>query len=674
MAMSKFHRFVTVVICLSSIVLACATVRVIHQKTARNVALAPLFTDNMVLQQGKPCPIWGTGEPGGMVIVKLAGQEEQTTVGADGHWRVTLTPPAAGGPYTLQVNDREIRNVLVGEVWVCSGQSNMEFQLRRANNAKAEIEAANYPQIRLFTVQRNTAPVPIDSIITDGWQVCSPQSIADFSAVAYFFGRYLHQQLQVPVGLIHTSWGGTPAESWTSQATLKMIPDFAPRVTFIQEHADSLTHAYVNYLKSMELYREQQKVWMEKVLSLDKGTHETIPWFSTELNDDAWKTMHVPTKWESQHIGLDDFDGVVWFRKHITIPNNWVGQPLTLNMGPIDDADVTWFNGVEVGNMHHAGRLRTYKIPGSIVRAGDNVLAVRVMDVGGHGGFGGESQSYNLTNEAGEALDITGDWAYTVSVNLMNVPRSMKRPRSPGWMPSFLYNAMIHPLIPYGIQGAIWYQGESNASRAYQYRYLFPAMIADWRRNWGQGDFPFYFVQLANFMAVKPEPAEDTWAELREAQTMALALPNTGMAVIIDIGEADDIHPKNKQDVGKRLALNALAQTYGKDIPYSGPMYQSMQIEGDNIRLTFNHVYDGLKAKGGKLTGFAIAGEDRHFVWADAVIDGNTVVVSSPAVPNPVAVRYGWASNPVCNLYNSAGLPASPFRTDSWPGITVGRK
>jgi sialate O-acetylesterase len=579
----------------------------------------------------------------------------------------------AGGPFEMNISGKEtitLKNVMVGEVWICSGQSNMEWTVSSTNNAEQEILEAGYPDIRLLTVTKSALPVPSANVPSDGWHICSPQTVPAFSAIGYFFGRNLQENLNLPIGLIHTSWGGTPAEAWTSQAMLKTLPDYVGVVNNIEKNVDSLINAYQDYTNWQKKWAQKMDQWIEQVIAQDKGNQEN--WAAADYEFVSWKTMQVPGLWEMK--GLPGFDGIVWFKKEVMFDKSWTGQDLILHMGPIDDIDVTWFNGVKLGSETLYNKEREYTVPASAIKEGRNVITVSVMDHGGGGGLYGDANLYYL--KAGKKIqDLSGDWAYQVSTDMEKIPGDLKRPTSPAYKPSFLYNAMIHPLIPYGIQGAIWYQGESNADRAYQYRTLFPAMIQDWRKNWQQGDFTFLFVQLANYMAVKPQPADDAWAELREAQTMTLSLPNTGMAVIIDIGEANDIHPRNKQDVGYRLALNARNLVYGEDVPYSGPLYHSMKIEQDKIRIFFDHVNDGLAVKAGaKLQGFAIAGEDKKFVWANAEIDGETVVVSSPQVERPVAVRYAWASNPVCNLYNSADLPASPFRTDNWPGITVGNK
>ena len=509
-----------IVLILSSILLL-----VIAGAAVADIKLPAIIGDNMVLQQGGKVPIWGWADPGEEVTAGVSWNNTKLAVKADkdGKWTIKINPPKAGGPYEMTLtgkNTINIKNILVGEVWVCSGQSNMQMSVQSSNNAEQEIAEAGYPNIRLFSVKLTVAEKP-QSDCVGNWSECSPKTVPNFSAAAYFFGRELHKQLNVPVGLIHTSWGGTPAESWTRREVLEADADFVP---IVKRYDD----AVAKYPQAMEEYKQKLLEWKEA----------------------AEKAMTAGEK-----------------------PPRRPGEPF----GP--------------GNPN---------------------------------------------------------------------------------APAGLYNAMIAPLIPYGIQGAIWYQGESNAGRAYQYRTLFPAMIKNWRDDWGQGQFSFLFVQLANFMQTKTEPAESAWAELREAQTMTLALPNTGMAVIIDIGDAVNIHPTNKQDVGKRLALWPLAGIYGKKLVYSGPLYKSMKVDGNSIVLSFDHAGGGLVAKGdGQLKGFSIAGADRKFVWADAKIDGNTVVVSSDKVSEPVAVRYAWADNPVCNFYNKEDLPASPFRTDEWPGVTV---
>ncbi len=659
----------------------CKTASFEEAAPASNIKLPALFTDNMVLQREMKMPVWGWADPGGKVAVSIDTLEAEAIAGDDGRWMARLGPLPAGGPYNLTVAGEEtvkLTNVMVGEVWVCSGQSNMQWPARlgrrSAADAEQEIAAAKHPNIRLFSVPMVTSFVPRDDCKSKGWAVCNPETVPEFSAVGYFFGRYLHKQLDVPVGLIQSAWGGTVAEAWTSESALKTLPDFKPKLARMA--------AILPRLDEMEReYRRKVADWEAALDGHDAGYWNNEPvWAEPGFDASGWESMDLPQVWEN--AGLERFDGFVWFRKEVEIPAADAGKPMTLRLGPINDMDRTWFNGTKVGSLEIPNRWNTprvYDVSGDLVKPGRNVITVRVYDTGGNGGVCGNAEQLKLVVAGAEesAIPLAGPWLYKPGLDMRTVPGKPRPPairmNNPN-VPTVLHNAMISPLIPYGIRGAIWYQGESNAGRAYQYRTLFPTMIQDWRANWEQGDFPFLFVQLANFQQVKPEPGDDEWAELREAQSMALSLPNTGMAVTIDIGEANDIHPRNKQDVGKRLGLAARAIVFDEKIVYSGPIYESMRVEGNAIRLRFNHVGGGLVAKGEQLKGFAIAGDDRKFVWADARIEDDTVVVESDEVRNPVAVRYAWAINPVCNLYNKDGLPASPFRTDDWPGITRGKK
>lgn len=637
--------------------------------------LNPLFMDNMVLQREKPVPIWGWTTPGQKVTVQVAGKSASAVADAQGQWRAKLAPLPVGGPYTLTVSGPEnvrLTNILVGDVWVCSGQSNMEMGIGNVNNAEQEIAQADYPQIRLFTVPKHVALATQPTTLPGGqnreaqWLACSPDNIrvgdwAGFSAVGYFFGRALYRNVKVPIGLIHTSWGGTPAEAWTSaEALAAALPEFRPSVTALEEARTS---------NSALAYAQRLAAWYAKN---DTGSQANLQNADADVSN--WKSMNLPTNWEK--AGLPDYDGVVWFHKEITLPDGAAGKAGTLHLGPIDDMDTTWVNGVRVGGLERYDLSRDYKLPAGVLKAGRNVIAVRVLDTGGDGGIWGKPEQMTLEVDGNDTVSLAGPWLYKATLELKSAPAVPQNFNGDQNAPTVLYNGMIAPLIPYGIKGAIWYQGESNAGRAYQYRTLLPTMIKDWRTRWNQGDFPFYIVQLANFMAHDTEPRDDAWPELREAQMLtAEHVSNSGQAVIIDIGDEKDIHPKDKQDVGERLALVALARTYGQKIEYYGPLYKSMKVEGDKIRLSFIHQGGGLVARGGdKLTGFAIAGEDKKFVWADAIVDGETVVVSAPQVSHPVAVRYAWSNNPVCNLYNQAGLPASPFRTDTWPGVTLNSK
>lgn len=638
------------------------------QPRASEVTLSALFTDNMVLQRGQEVPVWGKATPGGVVMVSINDIVETAGAAEDSTWEVRLPAMEAGGPYTLSVwgtEEQVLENVMVGEVWVASGQSNMEWSVQNANDARAEIAAADYPDIRLYTVPRTVSLAPLDDIATDGWQPVTPETIADFSAVAYYFGRKLHDELGVAIGLINTTWGGTRAEAWTSRAGLAELDDFSEQVEAMPTSS---------FKDIAEAFEEQRLVWEEELREVDPGHQAT--WQAADFGPQGWPSMTIPTYWDEGDGPLTDYDGVVWFRRTFVVPDALANLDLTLYLGAIDDQDVTWVNGIEVGAMQQYNAPRVYIIPDSVVQAGQNTITIRVLDTGGRGGFNGSPEDLRVESPVGNPpISLAGSWQYNASLELRDLPPG--RPAAPArqHIPTVLYNAMVAPLIPYGMRGVIWYQGESNAGRAYQYRDLFPAMITDWRTQWGQEEFPFLFVQLANFMQPQTDPNEQSaWAELREAQTMTLDVPNTAMATIIDIGEADDIHPRNKQDVGLRLSLGALYVAYGQDIVYAGPLATGQERVNNALAISFNHVGSGLVARGETLKGFAIAGEDRQFVWAEARIEGERVFVSSPLVPEPVAVRYAWANNPDATLYNTEGLPATPFRTDNWPGVTMGVK
>ena len=646
----------------------------------------PLFTDNMVLQRDRPVPVWGWTEPGREVAVTAQGATVKAVADKGGKWMAKVGPFPAGGPFTLTVSGPQtvvFTNVLAGDVWLCSGQSNMEMGMGGVSNAQEEIATANFPQIRLFTVPRVIATEPQALVSTNSrWVVCGSNTVRNFSAVGFFFGRHLHRDLSVPVGLIESAWGGTVAEAWTSLDALRAMPDFAPEIERLAKTMEEGRNGEAGFTKAQaEWYRQ-----------CDPGA-AAPGWEAADLDTMDWKHMALPKAWElavlpsaeidmSNVLGkgndvkeeaedesqLAKFDGIVWFRKEVNLPADWAGKDLALSLGPVDDADTTWFNGALLGGVENKALPREYKVPGKTVQAGRNVIAVRVLDIGGPGGFVGQPDQMRLQPAAGAAasLALAGDWQYRIGAALTAVaPLPRRETLGPNTV-SVLFDGMIAPLIPYGIKGAIWYQGESNAARGRQYRTLLPAMIRDWRARFGAGEFPFCIVQLANFMASQPEPAESGWAELREAQWLTTqTVPQTGLAVTIDIGEAANIHPRNKQDVGLRLALAALAIGYDRKIEYSGPQLVSAVPQGGKLRLTFNHADGGLVCQGEKLAGFAIAGAGGKYVWADAVIDGPAVVLSSPAVEQPVSARYGWADNPESTLYNRAGLPAVPFRTDS---------
>jgi sialate O-acetylesterase len=604
------------------------------------------------------------------VTVNFAGQQQSAKADRHGKWMIRLKPlKASAEPREMVIRSSGgqavVRDVLVGDVWLCSGQSNMEMGIG-ACDVPQEVAKANHPQIRLLTVPHRVAVKP-ETLFAAQWKQCSAATILEtgwggFSAVGYFFGRDLHEKTGVPIGLIHSSWGGTIAEAWTSSEGLEPLGDFRERLEQVLSTKQGSPSDYET------LYEK----WCK---DSDPGTRQQ--WAAPDCEVSGWKTVTMPMHFEK--AGLPDFDGMVWFRREFELPSDFSGGDLTLRLGPIDDIDTTFINGIKVGQMNQYNVAREYVIPGKLLKPGRNVLAIRVLDTGGEGGLYGSPEQLLIEpakGGQGGRIALAGEWKMRDSAPLAKLPGLPVNPdpNNPNIV-TVLYNGMIAPLLPFGIKGAIWYQGESNADRAWQYRRLLPAMIADWRGRFGVGNFPFYVVQLANFMPVAEQPRENAWAELREAQAVtAKTVPHSGLAVAIDIGDAADIHPKNKAEVGRRLALWALAKDYGVKVDYSGPWYRAMKVKGNAIELSFDHVGEGLVSKGDKLKGFAVAGEDRKFVWADAVIANDKVIVSSPSVPQPVAVRYGWDINPVCNLYNQAGLPAVPFRTDDWPATTASRK
>lgn len=631
------------------------------QKSTVEVTLPKIINSNMVLQRDQEVKIWGWGSGEGKVTVTFNDQTAKSALDEDGSWMLTLNPMEAGGPFEMKIMGIDtivLENILIGDVYVCSGQSNMEWPLSRANDAEAEIAAADHPDIRLFYLPKNLQLAPVDDVPSGEWTLCSPETAASFSAVGYFFGREIQKEIGIPIGLINSNWGGTNVETWISAEMCEEDEEML-------EMIEGIAGLDIEGIKKKK--EEEMKQLRESLGALELGIVDGEPiWAAEDLDMSEWKTMEVPGLWEG--YGLKGLDGTVWFRRKFKLTEAQARMPLVLKLGAIDDNDQTWINGTLVGETNQYSEERSYKVDQGVARTGVNHIVVKIEDTGGGGGFWGEADAMVVKTFEG-VVPLAGEWNYRVSAADMVInPVSSIGPND---MPTLLYNGMIHPILNYAIQGAIWYQGESNASNAYKYRTRFPNMIMDWRNKWDNQDLGFYFVQLANFMAPRAEPGGSAWAELREAQTMTLNLPKTGMAVIIDIGEADDIHPRNKQDVGYRLALAALHDTYGKDLVYSGPVYKAMTVEGSAVTVEFDHVGGGLVAKGEeKVHGFALAGEDMQFYWADGKIVNNKVVLTSAEVETPVAVRYAWADNPsTANLYNKEGLPAGPFRTDNVTGV-----
>ncbi len=632
-----------------------------------DVKLPAVLGDGMVIQQNAEVRLWGWARPGEKVLISTSWSTVASdSVGdANGQWRAIVKTPAADGkPQSISFkgdNEVVIRDVLLGEVWVCSGQSNMEWPLSASGNGEEAVKSANHPTIRLFMVE-NTVSAEPQADCKGRWAAATPESAKSFSAVGYFFGRELHDSLKVPIGLISSDWGGTPAEAWTSEVTLRTMPDWEAGLAQIAKLKGDPAAMKKEYETAVA-------AWLKHFDESEPGSRAGSHWAAPDLDDADWKEAAQPGAWEGE---LANHDGTVWGRKSIEIPVAWEGKALRLELGPIDDNDSAYFNGKLVGQRMEDGNWnvpRKYTVPAELVKAGKAVIAVRMLDTGGPGGMMGKAAQLKIGPAGGGAVSLAGPWKLKAGAKLADLPR---RPRAPGvtpWMPTSLYNGMIAPLTPMTIRGAIWYQGESNRERAFQYRTLFPEMIKDWRARWAMktnAEFPFYFVQIApfNYGGDKGEAAE-----LREAQMLASALPNTGMAVTMDIGNPADIHPTKKKEVGHRLALWALAKTYGQAMECSGPTMKSITVAGPTISIAFDHA-KGLNSGGKDLTHFTIAGEDKKFVPAKAVIEGETVVVSAEGVTSPVAVRYGWGAADEPNLKNGDGLPASSFRTDDWPGLT----
>lgn len=630
------------------------------------VVLPSVFTDNMVLQQKTDITFYGDATKNKQLTVKTGwnGKEYHTEADGQGKWSLKIPTPAAGGPYEITFSDGkklQLKNVMIGEVWFCSGQSNMEMPVAgwgKVMNYEQEIAEAAYPAIRLFQVKKNTSLAPLKEVESTlgGWQECSSATVPEFSALAYFYARALWKELNVPIGVIDCTWGGTPAEAWTNHETLRQVMGF-------REEMDKLEWLGFDPNRMEQAYSEERAHWQSLFTEKDKGMENgKLCWTAPSLSEEDWQTISLPGYWEGK--GLKDFDGIIWFRRSLEIPAEWAGKPLTLRLGMIDDEDITYFNGVEIARGAGYMTPRTYTIPAKLVKAGKAVLAVRVSDFGGEGGIHGKAEELYVEAD-GKRISLAGDWKYRIGLSLKGFPPAPVSPIQSSSYPTVLFNAMVKPWTAFPIKGVIWYQGEANVGRSEQYGDLFPALITDWRRQW-RSNFPFYFVQLANFMESKKIQPNSEWAALREAQTKALKLDQVGMAVTIDIGLADDIHPKNKQEVGRRLALLALAGSYGKNVSSSAPVFQNYIIKGDKMELDFGQKQDGFKIKDTTLKGFTIAGPDRVFYSAEAMVQNGKIIVSSPKVSVPLAARYGWADNPDCNLYGENGLPVAPFRTDCW--------
>lgn len=646
----------------AGLVIACLAVATqaiaaqeVHPHTG--LRLPRVFSDGMVLQRDVRIPVWGWSAPGAMVQVSLDSATARGTADANGHWAVSFPALPAGGPHSLTIRDGgsrlDVRDIFAGDVWVASGQSNMEFAVSGAHNAAEAIASANDPMIRHFGVPHAFSEQPAEDVAGGSWAAADPAHVGSFTAVGYFFAREVRKSVNVPIALLHTSWGGSNIETWLSREALGMSPDGWQRLLAAERaRTDSLANALRNRLGGLP--------------AVDSGlVNGDAAWARLGLDESSWADIPVPALWERH--GYDGLDGIAWYRSVITLTEAQAAGPARLSLGPIDDNEITWINGIEVGRTNGYSVPRLYDVPTSVLKPGRNVLAVRVSDGGGGGGIYGEPSTVYLET-GGNRVPLGGSWKFRVGrVDVMPDGQRVNK------IPTVLYNAMLNPLQRLPIKGVLWYQGESNANndeQAAAYRAQFEKLIRSWRSEWsgGLGDFPFLWVQLPGFSPPDSvPPARSAWATHRESMTANLALPNTGQAIAIDLGDATDIHPTNKLDVGIRLARVALKSVYGKPVVASGPTYRSHVIRDGQVTIAFDNVAGGLVTRGynGHVGGFAVAGADNRFVWAEARIEGDRVIVWSPNVTNPVTVRYAWSNNPsTASLYNREGLPAAPFRTD----------
>lgn len=625
------------------------------QAALTDVQLPKILGSGMVLQRDAEVAVWGWAEPGEHVSVAFNKVKQSTTANSQGKWRVLLPPMDAGGPFVMRIegnNTLNLEDVLIGDVWLASGQSNMELTLARAEPHFPElVPNINNKKIRQFEVPDRYDFKQARSDLEGGqWQAATQDNIRAFSAVAYFFAEQIQKEEQVPVGIINASLGGSPVEAWMSEASLKRFPE--PYQEAKRFRSDSL----IEEIEQVDQARSN--AWWEQLSKKDQGYKDgKYLWAEPGLGTKDWQTVQVPGYWANSKVANDD--GVVWFRKTVEIPKQMAGQKALLVLGAIIDADKVFVNGTLVGETGYMYPPRRYDVPAEVLQPGENTITIRVISQQGRGGFVPEKQ-YAL-QLAGHTIDLAGQWQFKRGATMP----SLASQTFIRWKPMGLYNAMIAPLLNYRIKGVIWYQGESNAGNAEAYRERFPAMITDWRQQWKQGDLPFLFVQLANYVSPgEPRNQVGNWPELREAQTQALELSNTAMVVAIDAGEWNDIHPLDKKTIGQRLATAAQRVAYGQDVVHSGPMLKTAKAKGKMVVMQFDHVGSGLVAEGGALQGFEVAGVNGEFHPAYAEIRDDAVVAWSEAVAKPAAVRYAWANNPEsANLFNAEGLPASPFRS-----------
>ncbi|MCU4164315.1 sialate O-acetylesterase [Carboxylicivirga caseinilyticus] len=623
------------------------------------ISMPYFLSDHMVLQREKPIVVWGWAEPGISLTIELNGSIVEVTTNAEGSWEVYLPQMNAGGPYEMKIsesdnnqNTKVFKDVMIGDVWFASGQSNMEWQVQQSDGAETEIPNSFNNNIRFCQIPHAVSLEPLENTQKTSWEVCDTSSVKDFSAVAYYFAKNIQPKIGVPVGIIQSTWGGTPVEAWTSKEMLQTNAF----TRGLSQKNDTITYAHFQK-DTVDI----NTFW--DIVYNPKNNVDSL--FSQPQYKDAdWREVTVPgvvSEWEN-----DFYEGMIWLRKTVDLKRDFTGTDLTINLGHPEMNYSVYFNGTGICKTQwNANLTHDYKVPASIIKKGENVIAIRIAALWGGGGLNRPAEDIYLSNGK-KKISLAGNWTYK-----KDLEPSIPKVKYYHQYPYFIYNAMVHPIHPYGLKGFLWYQGENNEGEAYRYREMLPLMINDWRINWKQGNLPFVLVQLPNYMKTDDEPSDGKWAVLRESQTEALHLPNTAMTCIIDCGTGDNIHPTNKTVVGERLANVVAKSFYQMDLVASGPVFKDFSKEGNKLRIRFTGTAEGLLTKNNEsVKGFAIAGEDHMFYWAEAIIEGSEVVISSDMVNRPIAVRYAWGNNPNCNLMNSAGLPALPFRTDDWQVVT----
>ncbi len=644
--------FVSIVICIFT-----------FTKTYSQIVLPKLIADNMILQRDTPLKIWGWATPQEKITLIFKNKKYSTIAATDSSWQIPLPPQPLQSSQTITIigkNTITIRNILFGDVWVCSGQSNMAYTLEDCGIYEEEINNTNNDNIRIIEITKSTATAIAEKFETGSWQIANKENLKKVTATGYFFAKYLNQKQQVPIGIINSSWGGTSIEYWMSATAMSRFPNIISKY----HHQDTLLQG-----QDVTNYRNQRIAeWVEEATLNDLGEYEK--WHTDTIKTKNWKVMHLPTHWEKK--GLHDRDGIVWFQKKIDIPPSWLGKNMTLHFDAIDDLDHLWLNGKPVGTTDGFDKVRNYQIPAQNWRQKDNVITLRVLDYGGNGGIYGQDMYVQC---GAEKINLSGNWKYKTGYHLSEQKSYIAADYawSKLWKPSSIFNAMIAPLKNYAIKGAVWYQGESNTENtadAKQYEAMLKGMIADWRMNWHADNLPFVIAQLPNYGIADSKPSESNWAVVRQAQLAATHLSGVATSVNLDLGEANNIHPRNKADIGYRLALAATQIAYPHAFDFTGlsPYYESYAIEVNRIKIKFRNYAKGLVAndKYGYLKGFEIAGEDGIYHWAKArIVNAFSIIVTCDEVEKPTKVRYAWADNPEdANLYNSEGLPASPFETD----------